>query len=174
MISEVISLHNCVDASDVVLSNEAFCTAVQFMGDVLDRLIDLSKRQLLASRIVEEAIAASLEHIAVLPCYIPWKGALFESKQPGASSVYFIVCPSAREGYCWQCVPESLNGRDWRFSVPESWWGLSGEKLCRESGVADAEFCHKSGFMGAARSLSGAIEMARNAMLASRDCGGIR
>lgn len=155
--SQIVSLFNLDGAAGSQGFNNRFCAAVRFAGFVLDRMIGRCESDDKARCEVEEALRCSAGSILVLPRYVPWKLALFESDQTHARDICFVVYPSARGGFCWQCVPKSACDASPRLRVPRSWWGLSGQELHMASGVADAEFCHPSGFIGAAKSLDGAL-----------------
>ena len=57
-----------------------------------------------------------------------------------------------------------LDSFDSRKPLPEAWRGLDERDLQRVSGVADAVFCHRSGFLAAAKSREGAIALAKAAI----------
>ena len=159
--SQMVGMLNPAADSDAAYFDEAFVCAVDFALSVLNCVIDESRYKLRMRRSVERAIKRSRNHIMVLHKHIPWKEALLISDNPLADEVFFVVYPSQRGGYNWQCVPKRLDGYDQRMSVPEAWRGLSGVDLQEETGVSDATFCHATGFMGAADSFSGAMAMAK-------------
>jgi len=53
-----------------------------------------------------------------------------------------------------------------RKELPEPWRGLNGAELAEVTGVPDAVFCHKAGFIAAAETREGALEMLRQALAA--------
>ncbi len=55
---------------------------------------------------------------------------------------------------------------DSRKSLPKSWWGSLGNdpKFKEITGVQDAFFCHKNGFLAMAASKEGAIRLAQIAL----------
>ena len=56
----------------------------------------------------------------------------------------------------------TVDKSDLRFRFPESWRGKNTpEELARACGVADATFCHNSGFLAVAGSKEGVLEMVR-------------
>lgn len=57
-----------------------------------------------AEQIVEEAIEKAEEHIMVLNHFVPWQEYIFSSTSPKADEIQFVVFPSNRGGYNWQCV----------------------------------------------------------------------
>lgn len=76
----------------------------------------------------------------------------------------FVVFPSNRGGFNFQCVPDALGSLGQRKSVPEVWKGLSGEELQRVTGVETATFCHAAGFIGAAEKFEDTIKLAKIAV----------
>ena len=60
-----------------------------------------------------------------------------------------------------QCVPVSPTSFTNRKSLPESWRGIRDEDLSKASTVADATFCHVSGFIGGAKTQTGVLQMAK-------------
>lgn len=159
--SHMVSLLNPVGDSDPACFDEAFVCAVDFALGVLKRIINEAEYKLKTSASVERAIECSRDHIMILQRFVPWKDALLASSNPMADEIFFVVYPSQRYGYNWQCVPKTLDGCDQRMPVPERWRGLSGADLQIETGVADATFCHASGFMGAADSLAGVLAITK-------------
>ena len=51
-----------------------------------------------------------------------------------------------------------------RKPFPKEWAGLSDEELQKVSGVNDAVFCHRGVFLCVAKSLEGAIELAKKSI----------
>lgn len=56
-----------------------------------------------------------------------------------------------------QIVPETS-------ALPESWWGLSGEKLDKATGVKGGIFCHRGGFIAGHTTFEGALKMANQSI----------
>ncbi len=68
--------------------------------------------------------------------------------------------------HAWQvaAVTESPNSLKSRKPLPESWRGKKDEELQKITGVKEAFFCHRAGFMAVSRNKEGAIELARKAL----------
>ncbi len=80
-----------------------------------------------------------------------------------ADTVYFV----RRHGDGkWQLVSVANppSPFDNRKPLPEAWRGKDGEELQRVTGVADALFCHRGGFMAVAETKEGAIALAQLAL----------
>lgn len=77
-----------------------------------------------------------------------------------------MINPSNLEGDSWSvvAVPVKKGTFETRISFPGSWLGLRDEELAQVSGVKDAIFCHKSGYMFKVGSREGALEVARRCL----------
>ena len=148
-------------------SDEAFIKAVVFAETVFDNTFANAVSKAKAQSIVDEAIDKSEGHIMVLNQFVPWQEFIFASKNNKSAEIMFVVFPSNRGGYNWQCVPDALGSFGQRKSVPFNWKGLNGETLQKVTGVETASFCHPAGFIGGAENLEDAIEIARIAVKSS-------
>lgn len=161
--SNIISSFNptwdCAEDPD-----EAFIKAVEFAETVFENTLKNATAKAKAQKIVEEAIEKSQEHIMVLDRFVPWQEVIFSSENAKASEVLFVVFPSNRGGFNWQCVPEALGSFGQRKPVPSEWKGLSGENIQMVTGVPTAKFCHPTGFIGGAETFEGAYALAKLAV----------
>lgn len=141
-------------------SDTAFMKAVEFatliLGNALANAMSIAK----AESIVEKAIDRTEGPVMVLERFAPWQEFIFSSKNEKANDILFVVFPSNRGGYNWQCVPASLGSFAQRHTVPQEWRGLNGKALQDVTGVASATFCHNAGFIGGADTLEDAIRLA--------------
>lgn len=65
----------------------------------------------------------------------------------------------------WQVLAVNVNGTlEMRKPLKEEWMGKSGEELQKVSGIPDAIFCHRVGFMAMVESKEGAMELAKKAL----------
>ena len=117
-----------------------------------------------AEQIVEEAIEKAEEHIMVLNQFVPWQEYIFSSTSPKADEIQFVVFPSNRGGYNWQCVPDGLGSFGQRKSVPEEWKGLRDDDIQKVTGIDTATFCHPAGFIGGAETFADAYALAKKAV----------
>lgn len=145
--------------------DDAFLKAVEFATIIFDNVVSSTISKLNASQIIEAAIEASDSHIMVLDRFAPWQDYIFTSKNPKASNILFVVFPSLRGGFNWQCVPTSFGSFEQRKSVPDSWKGASKEELVKLTGIKTATFCHPAGFLGSCDTLDDCVKMA---MLATK------
>jgi len=69
------------------------------------------------------------------------------------------VYPDARGKWAAKVVRSNPRMYKSRILFPESWRGQSPEELVKITGISDAVFCHKSGFLACAVSKQGALKM---------------
>jgi uncharacterized UPF0160 family protein len=162
-ISDLISGSN-PDWDSEVKPDDAFLEAVAFAQGILARAIASAESKARAKALVDTAIEASEERIIVLPQFAPWQEYVLTSEDPKAAEALYVVFPSNRGGYNVQAIPDAIGSFGNRKPLPESWRGVPANDLQAVSGVADANFCHKGGFIGGADSLNGALAMARKAI----------
>ncbi len=162
-ISDLISGFN-PDWDSKVKPDDAFLEAVAFAQGILARAIASAESKARAKALVDTAIEASEERIIVLPQFAPWQEYVLTSEDPKAAEALYVVFPSNRGGYNVQAIPDAIGSFGNRKPLPESWRGVPANDLQAVSGVADANFCHKGGFIGGADSLNGALAMARKAI----------
>lgn len=133
--------------------NDSFIKAVEFATIVFENALENAISQAKAYFIIKEALEKSENNIMILNEHLPWKETLFEIDNPKAKDLLFVVYPSNRGGYNWQCVPESIGSFGQKKSVPSEWKGLYGEELQKISGISTARFCHPNGFIGRCRNI---------------------
>jgi uncharacterized UPF0160 family protein len=162
-ISNLISQFN-PNWDEAKKSDDAFLEAVAFAQGVLERVVSTAESNARAKTIVDQAVAESTERIVVLPRFAPWQEHLDASSDPKATEALYVIFPSLRGGYNVQAIPVKPGSFVNRKPFPESWRGLEGEALAEVTGVADAIFAHKGGFICSAQSLKGALALARKAI----------
>ena len=145
-------------------SDAAFLKTVAFAEIVFDNTFATAVSKAKAQKIVDEAIEKSEGHIMVLDQFVPWQEFIFASDNEKATDVQFVVFPSNRGGYNWQCVPDTLGGFGQRKSVPTEWKGLRGAELQSITGIKTASFCHPAGFIGGADTFEDALALAKIAV----------
>ena len=144
--------------------DEAFAKAVEFAEVVFDNTLASTIAKAKAEQIVEEAIEKAEEHIMVLNQFVPWQEYIFSSTSPKADEIQFVVFPSNRGGYNWQCVPDGIGSFGQRKSVPEEWKGLRDADIQKVTGIDTATFCHPAGFIGGAETFADAYALAKKAV----------
>lgn len=144
--------------------DEAFAKAVELAEVVFDNTLASTIAKAKAEQIVEDAIEKAEEHIMVLNQFVPWQEYIFSSTSPKADEIQFVVFPSNRGGYNWQCVPDGLGSFGQRKSVPEEWKGLRDDDIQKVTGIDTATFCHPAGFIGGAETFADAYALAKKAV----------
>lgn len=158
-ISEIIRNFNPTWDSEET-SDIAFIQAVNFAEVIFDKLIETAHAKAKSESIIEEAISNSKRGIMILSQQIDWQDAFFSSSNPKAKEINYVIFPSNRNDYKVRCVPDELNGFGQKMPLPVKWRGLKNEELQKCSGVSDAIFCHPNGFIAAAASFKGALQLA--------------
>ena len=158
-VTEVVSGFNPI-GGDGESYNNAFLEAVKWMRAVLDNSIRSAIASISAEAEVNRAIERAVDGLLILDGYRPWKRVLADSEDPKVGSITAAIYPSVRGGFNWQVACEARESASLRFLAPQGWWGKEGEELQRACGVDDALFCHRSGFIGGAKTKAGAIRMA--------------
>jgi uncharacterized UPF0160 family protein len=147
--------------SDAAASDAAFDAAVEFASVVLKNEIASATGLAHADRLVQDAIAKAEDpRIVLLPRGMPWHRPMLEHSPDALYAVY----PKSKGNYAVQAVPEKLGEFDNRKDFPAEWAGLEGEELVEVSGVPDAIFAHNGRFYASAKSLEGALALARAAV----------
>lgn len=130
--------------------DECFARAVDFAQVILENNIEAARAVNRADALVQKAYAESRDGIVILPCYAPWKNALYRS------DALFVVYPSQRGGWSAQCVNDRLTKRP-KKPFPMGWAGQPEEHLRKSSGIATLRFCHASRFLITAETKEDAI-----------------
>ena len=79
--------------------------------------------------------------------------------------VMFVIYPdSDGDQYQIKTVPVEPSSFTARLDLPKTWAGLRDQELAAVTGVPDSVFCHLNLFIGGARSLEGAIQLAALAL----------
>jgi uncharacterized UPF0160 family protein len=161
-VSAVISSFNPNWDEDVD-ADKKFSEAVAFADTIFSNVLNNAISKAKAKTAVETAIVKSAGGIMTLEMFMPWQDYVLSSYNTKAKEILYVVFPSNRGGYNVQAVPESLGSFTQRKPLPEAWAGLNEEALAKASGVEDATFCHVGRFLCSAKTLCGALEMAKKA-----------
>ena len=129
---------------------QAFHKAVQFTNDIMHNIVDAAIREAEVASELTERLKSVENGLLILDKNLPYKD--FISKHP---EVQRVVYPRNEEQYGVYC-----NGK--QNHLPERFRGLRDEELQQVSGLDDAVFCHKSGFMCVTLSLESALFMAKS------------
>lgn len=152
-VSAVLGLFNPI--SDAENFDEQFTVAVELARTLLSRFKAKYEYTLAAEREFVAAYEASEDRrFVVLDKFIP-HGAV-STAQP---DLLFTVFPGATGNWTMQTVKPEGSQFGSRKELPLAWRGLNGEDLAAATGVEDAVFCHKAGFICAAESRAGVLSL---------------
>lgn len=153
-----------------------FYKAIQLTGESFtDKLNYYYKAWLPAREIVEKAVEDRCDFhesgkIIFLPNGgLPWKSHLMEIESEQELSedeiLFAIFEDSQGNGYRISTVPlHDDKGFEFRLGLHDDWRGVRDDELAKISGIPTAYFVHMSGFIGGARTLEDAKEMALKSM----------
>lgn len=136
----------------------AFWRAVTWAQDVLERRLASLRARRADQAFVLDAMERCDGEVLMLDRYAPWQPSVV------GSGYIYVIYPSVRGGFNAQCVPERLGDKGMVRPFPQQWRGLPAEELRCVTGIADVTFCHPSGFLCAAKTLVGAVGIARLAL----------
>lgn len=160
--SDCISAMNPTWEEGTECAEEAFNEAVELCEKVLRRQLGRAKSVCKAKDFVETAIEKS-NKVVQLESFVPWHSHLLNSENPKANDILFVTYPSLRGGYSAQAVPIK-GSNEKRMLFPAEWCGKERDELAQLTGVADAMFCHKAGFLASAKSLAGITAIVQKAI----------
>jgi uncharacterized UPF0160 family protein len=103
---------------------------------------------------------------------VPWKEHLYtiESENPANTKVLYVLYPeSGVSDSKWrvQAVGVSAESFESRKPLKAEWRGVRDEDLSAKAGIEGCVFVHASGFIGGNLTRAGALEMARQSMVAA-------
>jgi uncharacterized UPF0160 family protein len=144
------------------LQQARFVDAVALTRKFLDRAIVKQVSQIRSADIVRNAprlLDGRVLHLQ--EGGMPWTRVVVDEMP----EVLFVIYPDS-DGNQFQIktVPVDVGSFTSRRDLPASWAGLREQELAALSGVADSVFCHMNLFIGGAKSLDGALQMAEKAL----------
>lgn len=132
-----------------------FFKAVEFAKPILEREIELARHKVEAVPLVEKAYDdAEDKRLIILDRFMPWEQVISKYEEPA-----FVIAPDEKAG-TWKMVAVQEEGFVNRIDPPMEWRGLYDEELQKVTGVEDAIFCHRSGFLCVAESKEGILKIA--------------
>ncbi len=146
-----------------------FRNQVKRVHKLLEREIEVTKADVEGIDILTNAYSKSGDkRIIVIDNSLPRY--LYQSTLSVFEEPIYLVYPSGHSGGLWkvEAIRKNPTTMENRKSFPESWRGyFDGDKILVENtGVSDAYFSHKGGFLMGALSYEGALALAQKALLA--------
>ncbi len=184
-VSDIISMYNPAHvelttptddgaAFSNYLESIQFIKAVKFADKMLKLTIDIGLR---AASCVDELFrildaTSRMEgldkHILLLHRRIPWEDVLFGNlpdwAKDAANQLLYVVYPAKRGGWQWRAIPTSKGSYEQRNVSPAAWWGTQDESAATATGVPEATFVHKNGFIGGATTKEACVQLAKKAI----------
>lgn len=161
-IGSVIHSFNIVPTEDDGLQYKNFIKAVEFAKNIIKREIEFSKHRYNSELKIKSIIEKSKEDdILVLDESLEWEYALTNYK-----NIKLVVYPSKnKESWSVQVTRDDKNDyKSRRFVFPLEWRGLRDGDLATVSGVNDAIFCIKDGWLIKTKTKESAISIAKLAL----------
>lgn len=142
-------------------TDSAFAEVCGLARDILSRAVAHAKSDLEHKQYVE-SVYQTAEDKSIL-IFDKSVSTHFLIEHP---EVIAAIYPS-EEGDRWSVamVRKNFDSFEPRAKFSESWTGLRGAELAASSGIEDAVFCHKAGYLFVAKSKEGAVEAARKALV---------
>lgn len=159
-ISQVISWMNGGPGASTEDRWQAFLVARGVACDVIIATAMAAWEWVTAKQTVMTAPVS--DRIMTLPTFVMWNEHIFA--RPDHEDILYVVFPAVRGGFAVQQVPLNPESFEGRKPLPEAWAGCTGNALAEICGVSDADFCHAGRFFASAKTLEGALEMARIAV----------
>ncbi len=139
--------------------NESFFDCLSICEQILVGEINQAEDKQKSKQIVLEAIKDQREpKILILDNYHSWKEIVLSYP-----NILFVLYPDVNTSN-WYLQPARNSKEDfgdYRINFPNTWLGKEHQELALISGVEDAVFCHKSGYLAVAKSKDGVKLMAQ-------------
>lgn len=139
--------------------DEAFLQAVDFARGLISRIIVQKKAdQKMKSIIAESYQNTADKRVLVFDVGVSHMACV---EYP---EVLVMVCPddpAVNDNWTATTIRKEYGAFETRVSFPKEWRGLRGIELATVSGISDAVFCHKGGFLFVAGSKEGVMDAVR-------------
>lgn len=136
--------------------DEAFIQAVDFARELLVRtIVQKQADQKMKTIIAENYQNSTDKRVLVFDVSVSHMACV---EYP---EVLVMVCPddpTANDNWTATAIRKEYGTFDTRVSFPNEWRGLRGAELAVVSGISDAVFCHKGGFLFVAGSKEGVMQ----------------
>ena len=160
-LAQVISSYNPLWMETEKDFDARFSKAVEFAQFLLKREMLKAEGIVKARRPIQEAIdVAKDKRYIILKKYYPWQDTVREL----SDEVLFVISPTPGGTWSVNAVKKEKRSFVSRKNLPESWAGKIDADLQKETGVADARFCHNGRFIAIADSVESAEKLAKLAV----------
>ncbi len=132
--------------------DERFLAACTLVREILVR----AKEHAVAD-LQEATLAQNIYNSAVDKKVLVSSEGISPSFYTDKEEVLFVVCPDDNGNWVAAAVRKERGSFETKVSFPSEWGGLRDADLVAVSGVPDAIFCHKAGFLFVAKSKEGVL-----------------
>jgi uncharacterized UPF0160 family protein len=151
-----------VDQDD---TDKRFAEAIELADSQFRQILRYVVEVLLPARdLVQQALCEQLRPLResyeflVLPCALPWEE-FYNDFNYGSDIAYVIWPGDDGKSWCIQSLRTQIGSFTPRYPFPSDWRGVSGHELATVTGVAEARFCHRSGFFAVTGTYDSAIQL---------------
>lgn len=143
----------------------AFMEAAEWVSVLLVRERQYAQGRISAFKEIQKIYERSADKkILLFPNGSEWHRMLlceFFQKYPEV-----LYCVRQHKDGNWQvvCMVDDIRVFKNRKTLPDTWSGKRDQELIQATGISDAVFCHRAGFMCVAQSKEGALKLARLAL----------
>lgn len=149
-------------------TDKIFIKQTKRVSRLLQREIKVAESEVKGKNLILEAYKKS-EDKKIIISDISFPRYLFQKILSELPEPIYFVCPSGHSDDLWkiEAIRKNIHTMENRKLFPESWRGFFGDdpKLKEITGIPDASFCHRSGFLVVAKSKEGAIALAEKALI---------
>lgn len=156
------TIHAISDFYGAEKLEESFYECLEMCYKILCGEIKRSEEKAQSALEVKKMIEEQAEpDILVLNKYHSWKKVVIDFP-----NVKFVIFPDTDKSkwYLQPALKTNEDFSDFRVRFPESWLGKENQSLVEVSGIEEAVFCHKSGYLAVLNSKKSALAMANKVL----------
>ena len=147
--------------------DEEFLKAVEWAQTILEREIEIMRYWIEAEKIIDEHYKKAKDKRLIVFNdeennfnRMTIVNKLLQYSEP----IYAVVYVASAKDWQLVAVNKDSNTYESRKPLPKSWQGLRDKELADVTGVLDAIFCHRNGFMCITKSRDGAVKLGELAL----------
>lgn len=165
-VQNLLQSFNLTHVEDISLSDHRFEDAMHIAALYLSRIIHQTKVQHEINLKIQDVYKQQKDKEILVVDDFFGRVAISRAVENFEELLYFVY-PSKR-GDGWDvCASRKEKGSfESKKPFPEAWHGLRDEELEKKTGVSGSIFCHNSGFLCAAKTKEGALDLAKKAQKA--------
>lgn len=144
--------------------DDCFLKAFNMADLIFKNEVKKETNKILAKNIIENKLKSSINNIIVLEKFMPFQENIFESKNPNAKNILYVIYPSVRGGYAIQATRIKKDSLECKKPFPQKWCEAKVDNLSKVTGIKTIKFCHRGGFLCNTETLNDAIKLAKIAI----------